>query len=670
MRAMRLVWVLVLVATAAQAQGNRRRQAPARGRPQARPATRADNTCSGDVSFELITGFVYSSADDIIDSKIGTLLLSECMEHCRANEQCQALNFETGLCVLFKTAAGENSAGLAVSQFPVFTLYAQKLCLPKERPPCKSPWVYETVPGLAVAQTFTADSRSAASRAECALMCILEDKFQCRAGSYNAASGTCTLAQVDRNMAGRSRLLDVDEKSDYLEVSCVPKPQKMCDFQSVKGRILKTVDAVFQDVESTEECQARCKGADFTCYSYDFMSASEKICRLSHHSGATLAHIQEPYLEIGNATTYEMQSCYQVTVECRGAEMLARISTSTLFTGKVYAKDRPNSCVMDVKNSTEFEIVLPYNDINCDVVQEGPGAFSTNIVIQHHDMIVTSADVGLALHCKYDLKNQTVTNSLISGLEVKGALDTAEYFEETIVESPNVVMRVTTPRGDDIFSAQVGDSMALRFEITDEQSPYEIFVRDLIAMDGQDSSEILLIDERGCPTDPTIMSSVVQMGSGSVLHAPFQAFKFPASDIVQFRALVTPCLPRCEPVQCSVQGFDGVSRKELSYGRKKREVHETDIMVVQSVRIKDKFQFSGTRQEEVEVDLAQETCSSFTGVVVACALFLAAQVVLLMAWSYLWHKKRATKQIDPNPPPSLYFGTTSSRTSSTSYLTD
>lgn len=257
------------------------------------------------------------------------------------------------------------------------------------------------------------------------------------------------------------------------------------------------------------------------------------------------------------------------------------------------------------------------------------------------------------------------------------------------------------------------------------------------------------------------------MGSGSVLHAPFQAFKFPASDIVQFRALVTPCLPRCEPVQCSVQGFDGVSRKELSYGRKKREVgsypqlhsflfvhyiglfnifptlsvarcqklanifqswywkkwifidiltirqttslthhflsvtcphyqlllfcfyffwilsfslwshyhvslqvHETDIMVVQSVRIKDKFQFSGTRQEEVEVDLAQETCSSFTGVVVACALFLAAQVVLLMAWSYLWHKKRATKQIDPNPPPSLYFGTTSSRTSSTSYLTD
>lgn len=53
--------------------------------------------------------------------------------------------------------------------------------------------------------------------------------------------------------------------------------------------------------------------------------------------------------------------------------------------------------------------------------------------------------------------------------------------------------------------------MALRFEITDADTPYEIFVRELVAMDGQDNSEILLIDGRGCPTDPTIMQRVVQV---------------------------------------------------------------------------------------------------------------------------------------------------------------
>ncbi|XP_045618140.1 uncharacterized protein [Procambarus clarkii] len=683
---MRSVLLVALVATIVQSQGQRQRNRPRQTRPANNlPESSAPNlallprvgeaseSCPNpgeEVSFELITGFVYSSADDIIDSKIGTLVLGECIEYCRLNSRCQALNFETGLCVLFKTAAGENSASLAVSQFPVFTLYAQKVCLASQRPTCASPWAYETVPGLAITNRFRADSKTVASRGLCVLACLTEDKFICRAVSYEAATKTCTLAQVDRNMAGRKRLLELEEEADYVEVACVPKPQKMCEFQTLRGRILKTVDAVYQDVESNEECKDRCMKANFTCYSFDFMSAGEKICRLSHHSTATLAHIQEPYLQIENATTHEMQSCYQVTVECRGMEMLARISTSTLFDGKVYAKNRPNSCVTDVKNSTDFEIVLPYNDVNCDVVQDGPGTFSTNIVIQNHDMIVTAADLGLALHCKYNLRNQTVTNSLLSGLEVKGAIDSTEFYEETVVESPNVVMRVTDTKGLDIITAQVGDNLALRFEITDVKSPYEIFVRELIAMDGQDNSEILLIDGRGCPTDPTIMQAVVQVENGVVLHAPFQAFKFPASEVVQFRALVTPCLPRCDPVQCNVPGFDGISRREESLGRRRRrEVQDTDIMVAQSVRITDKFEFFANQKQEVEIESAEGSCSSFTGVVVACALFLAAQLVLLMAWSYLWHKKRATKQIDPNPP-SLYFGTTSSRTSSTSYLTD
>ena len=52
--------------------------------------------------------------------------------------------------------------------------------------------------------------------------------------------------------------------------------------------------------------------------------------------------------------------------------------------------------------------------------------------------------------------------------------------------------------GEDIQSAKVGDRLALRFEIQDKNnSPYEIFVRELIASDGIDASEILLIDAIG-----------------------------------------------------------------------------------------------------------------------------------------------------------------------------
>lgn len=57
----------------------------------------------------------------------------------------------------------------------------------------------------------------------------------------------------------------------------------------------------------------------------------------------------------------------------------------------------------------------------------------------------------------------------------------------------------------------MGDSLALLFRILDLDSPYEILVRELIAQDGVDSAEILLIDERGCPTDPSIMGAVAQV---------------------------------------------------------------------------------------------------------------------------------------------------------------
>ena len=59
-------------------------------------------------------------------------------------------------------------------------------------------------------------------------------------------------------------------------------------------------------------------------------------------------------------------------------------------------------------------------------------------------------------------------------------------------------------------------------------------------------------------------------GSGQVLQANFDAFKFPTSDIVQFRALVTPCIPRCDPVDCRVTDYYGREKTVQSHGKKRR----------------------------------------------------------------------------------------------------
>ena len=60
------------------------------------------------VSFEVVTGYVYTAPQDMLDSQPGTLMLTDCIDTCRANSTCKAINYETGLCVLFSSSATEN----------------------------------------------------------------------------------------------------------------------------------------------------------------------------------------------------------------------------------------------------------------------------------------------------------------------------------------------------------------------------------------------------------------------------------------------------------------------------------------------------------------------------------------------------------------------------------
>ncbi len=78
----------------------------------------------------------------------------------------------------------------------------------------------------------------------------------------------------------------------------------------------------------------------------------------------------------------------------------------------------------------------------------------------------------------------------------------------------------------------MGDPLELRFEIFDAESPYEIFVRDLLAKDGNDQNQISLLDSQGCPTEGQIMGPLRKDPQDpKVLVADFDAFKFPTSQV-------------------------------------------------------------------------------------------------------------------------------------------
>lgn len=72
------------------------------------PSAGSDECDPEMVGFELVTGYVYTAPTNMLESIPGTLMLTDCLEICQANDSCQAVNYETGLCVLFSSNADSN----------------------------------------------------------------------------------------------------------------------------------------------------------------------------------------------------------------------------------------------------------------------------------------------------------------------------------------------------------------------------------------------------------------------------------------------------------------------------------------------------------------------------------------------------------------------------------
>ena len=530
--------------------------------------------------------------------------------------------------------------------------------------------------------------------------CIISDViFYSRSAMYTAESGECQLAAMDRHsMAGRPGFAP-KEGVDYLEINCVNDPTELCLYTKVRGKILKTVDAVYQAIASEEDCRDLCQNAPFRCHSYDYSDTGDDVCRLSHHSAMTLTQIEEPFLEIEAATTYELSSCYNVTIDCHSGDMTANIRTSSLFDGKIYAKGSPVTCMEDIDSSMEFSITMQYTDIECGIKREGLGGYINEVIIQHHDSIVTSADLGLELSCEYDLTNKSVSNQV--DLQITGEI-APSLFEENRVDSPNVIMRVSDDNGQDVKSAVVGDPLKMTWEILDEESPYEIFVRELVALDGNTDTELLLIDERGCPTDASIMGEVYHsQKSDKLSYSDFDAFRFPTSDVVQFRALITPCLPKCEPVQCDVLDYTGQTKAVDSFGRKKRSAlmslprtkratSPEEMLVVQSLKIVDKY---GKREKHQQPKLPsgkldsdynrientllddipaiyETDCLDKSSMVTGAIIFLAAQLIIVILFALIWRRNQRHNDKGLAMMESPSGSVVSSRADSLSYMYD
>lgn len=164
-------------------------------------------------------------------------------------------------------------------------------------------------------------------------------------------------------------------------------------------------------------------------------------------------------------------------------------------------------------------------------------------MIQKHPKLVTYKAQAYHIQCVYQTGEQNVT----LGFNVS-MLTTAGTIANT-GPPPTCIMKIVTPTGQEINSAEIGDSLILQVDVQ-PGSIYGGFARSCVAKTMEDSveNEYLVTDENGCATDPSIFGEWSYNSDTQSLLSTFHAFKFPSSDNIRFQCNIRVCFGRCQPV--------------------------------------------------------------------------------------------------------------------------
>ncbi|EFX88231.1 hypothetical protein DAPPUDRAFT_305719 [Daphnia pulex] len=559
---------------------------------------------------------------------IRNLSLYECQGWCREEPDCASASFsfvvnplapiQETVCLLQNETTGSNPT--VNPQKAVSTYYMIKLNIRSENV-CNRPWTFERVPnkmlrGLDNALIFTATKES------CLAACLNEKRFVCRSAEYNYITTKCHLSEHDRRSVEDSIELVDAQGVDYFENLCLKagdgcrgvRQYAVPSIGVADDRVAHHADVYFYvDKELLASNEAACQRAcqvenEFLCRSYLFKESSaglEYNCQLYHldhfslpDGPSTFLTTDRPLLDDGEPVGKFVENvcisnntgligdgsggisggdqtgptesdincdrtgtCYDVGVHCRDTKIEVLVKTNRPFSGRVYALGRSETCNIDVQNSDSFRLDLTMNGGDCNT-QSMSGMFTNTIVLQHHSVVMTKGDKIYKIKCTYDMSPRNVSFGMMP------IRDPDMISITSAPAAPPPRIRILDPTGGDVETVRIGDRLIFRIEIPGN-TPYGIFARSCLAMAKDSRSTFQIIDDDGCPTDPSIFPRFVP--DGTALQSTYEAFRFTESYGVIFQCNVRYCLGPCEPANCQ-WGRDTME----SWGRKRRSAEKVE----------------------------------------------------------------------------------------------
>jgi len=255
----------------------------------------------------------------------------------------------------------------------------------------------------------------------------------------------------------------------------------------------------------------------------------------------------------------------------------------------------------------------------------------TNIVVvQFSESIQTSLDMKYNLTCTTRGPGSAVVTSGYIGAG-SGQPVPIEYLpaEHTLDSRVRLVIKY---QDRPTTTIAVGDPLQFKLETQEgENLLRDIFATNVIAKDPYSDRVVELIDSRGCPIDPYVFPALGLSRSSDGLETSFNAFKIPESNFLVFEATVRSCRSGCRPAVC-----DGPSGRDNSFGRKKRDLNQSDNST-KEMEVKEMFRVYETRanipegardfqiiqeKRDVEVCLSSASYSGMLGGLVTIILLL------------------------------------------------
>ncbi|XP_015108784.1 uncharacterized protein LOC107035732 [Diachasma alloeum] len=271
------------------------------------------------------------------------------------------------------------------------------------------------------------------------------------------------------------------------------------------------------------------------------------------------------------ASTPDMPKIISLDVKCEKNLMKVYLEFDKPFYGIVFSKghfSNLNCMYLPAglgRTSVNFEIGIhtcgtsgnTENGLYGYGAESGSGTYFENIIVIQYDPQVQEVwDQARKLRCTWhDLYEKSVTFrpfpvDMLDVVRADFAGDNVGCWMQIQVGKGPWASEVSG-------LVKIGQTMTMVLAIKDDESKFDMLVRNCMAHDGK-RAPIQLVDQKGCITRPKLMSRFTKIknfgASASVLsYAHFQAFKFPDSMEVHFQCTIQICRYHC-PDQCSETG--------------------------------------------------------------------------------------------------------------------